>query len=92
MRIKAEFFADLRYKMGEASADLSLEGGTIMDLVAALDGRSGGIFLGLMVEGGKPKELVKILVNGKDIRDLNGLETELEDGDVVSFFPPVAGG
>lgn len=35
---------------------------------------------------------IKILVNGREIRYLDGLETRLKDGDVVAFIPPVAGG
>jgi len=44
------------------------------------------------MEGSRVREMVKILVNGKDIRDLKGLMTELRDGDCISIFPPVAGG
>ena len=46
----------------------------------------------ILMEGDKSKEFVKILVNGKDIRALKGMETELKDGDIISIFPPVAGG
>ncbi len=35
---------------------------------------------------------VIILVNGKHYAHLHGLATPLEETDVVSFFPPVAGG
>jgi len=45
-----------------------------------------------VMEGDKVKEMVKILVNGRDVRELRGLETELSDGDCISIFPPVAGG
>lgn len=33
-----------------------------------------------------------VLVNGKNIGYLSGKKTRLHDGDVVSLFPPVAGG
>lgn len=33
-----------------------------------------------------------ILVNGKNIEHLQGLQTPLEENDVVSIFPPAGGG
>jgi aldehyde:ferredoxin oxidoreductase len=35
---------------------------------------------------------IRVAVNGQDIAFLNGLETELHDGDEVLIVPPVAGG
>jgi molybdopterin synthase sulfur carrier subunit len=92
MKVKAEFFATLRDKVGTACVEVSFNGNTIFDLIAALDEMFGGIFKGLMIEGGELRELVKIIVNGKDIRGIRGLNTELKEQDTVSFFPPVAGG
>lgn len=42
------------------------------------------------LEDSSPKTL--ILVNGKEISILNGLETMLEDGDDVVFIPVLHGG
>ncbi|MEN6409019.1 MAG: ubiquitin-like small modifier protein 1 [Anaerolineaceae bacterium] len=41
---------------------------------------------------GVVSDLVMFLVNGRDIRDLNGIDTPLHEDDVVALFPPVAGG
>ena len=92
MKIRAEFFADLRDKVGAASRDVILNGETVLDLIERLDGIFSGKFRDLMVQGDGLKDLIKILVNGIDIRGLNGLQTRLKEGDVVAFFPPVAGG
>jgi MoaD family protein len=35
---------------------------------------------------------LNILVNGRNIRFLQGHETMLQDGDIVAFLPPVGGG
>lgn len=33
-----------------------------------------------------------MLINGRNIARLNGLETVLKDGDQLTFFPPATGG
>jgi MoaD family protein len=38
------------------------------------------------------QDYVQIMVSGKHIRSLKGLDTELERDDVVAIFPPVSGG
>ena len=45
-----------------------------------------------MYDGDKLGAWVILLVNGHDLRHLQGLETPLRPEDVVSIFPPVAGG
>jgi MoaD family protein len=43
-------------------------------------------------ETGEAKGFLQFLVNGKSAAILNGLQTELEDGDVLAILPPVGGG
>ena len=43
-------------------------------------------------DGDNIREYVNVLVNGRSINFLEGLKTELSDGDEVAIFPPVAGG
>lgn len=38
------------------------------------------------------KEEIKILINGRDIRALNGLETIVKKDDTISIFSAVGGG
>lgn len=92
MKVKAEFFADLRDKVGRPAMELEIAGKTVLDLIEEIDAITGGALIKNVLEGGRLKDLVKVLVNGRDVRGLRGLETELGEGDVVSFFPPVAGG
>ncbi|MDI9644493.1 MAG: MoaD family protein [Candidatus Verstraetearchaeota archaeon] len=92
MKVKAEFFADLRDRVGFAVKEVEFPGNTVLELINEIDASCGGGLSGHLLEGGRLKELVKVFVNGRDVRGLGGLLTELKDGDVVSFFPPVAGG
>jgi molybdopterin synthase sulfur carrier subunit len=41
---------------------------------------------------GEVSSSVVIALNGVDIEALNGLQTNLKDGDIIAIFPPVAGG
>lgn len=91
MAIRVEFFATLRDLLGTNSVELDCAD-TVSDAILALIERFGEVFRDAVMEGDKVKEMVKILVNGRDVRELRGLETELSDGDCISIFPPVAGG
>lgn len=87
-----EFFSVLRDKVGAPEADVGFIGTTVMDLVEALTESHGEFFREEVLEGDGIRSMVKILVNGKDVRGLRGLFTELKEGDTVSIFPPAAGG
>lgn len=65
--------------------------GTVIGLVADLDGKFPGIGERLS-EGGKIRRFVNIYVNEEDIRFLKAEQTEVKDGDEVSIVPAIAGG
>jgi molybdopterin synthase sulfur carrier subunit len=41
---------------------------------------------------GEMHSAIHILINGRDMRYINGWETRVTDKDVVRIFPPVGGG
>jgi len=43
-------------------------------------------------ESGELRRFVNIFVNDEDIRFLQGLDTEIKEGDEVSIVPAIAGG
>jgi molybdopterin converting factor small subunit len=43
-------------------------------------------------EDGKPRSDIVIMINGRNIYFLNGLDTKLKHGDVVLIMPIVVGG
>jgi molybdopterin synthase sulfur carrier subunit len=68
-------------------------GSTLQDLLEILCERFGEAFKNRVFAGNKElKKDLRLLVNGRDIIFLAGLETELHDGDRLSLLPPIAGG
>jgi molybdopterin synthase sulfur carrier subunit len=46
----------------------------------------------LFDDKGHIRDYLKIMLNGEDIRDVDGLDTPLKDGDQVVMFQTIAGG
>jgi MoaD family protein len=46
----------------------------------------------LLDEEGNPRNSVHVLVNGRSIQFLDGLNTPIQEGDRLSLFPAVGGG
>lgn len=44
------------------------------------------------LEKGVAEGYINIIVNGRNIRFLGGLETSLSEGDRIAFLPPIGGG
>lgn len=93
MRVKVKAYATIREAIG-ASAEVKLnEAASVKDLLTELTRSYGKMFSETILgKDGRPLPYVKLLVNGRDIDFLNGIETKLEDRDEVSLFPPVGGG
>jgi molybdopterin synthase sulfur carrier subunit len=74
---------------GAASVDV--EAKNVRDMVEALEKNHPGLKERLMDEKGV-RRFVNLYVGEEDIRFLDGLDTELKDGDEVSVVPAIAGG
>jgi molybdopterin synthase sulfur carrier subunit len=67
-------------------------GSTLRELIQNVDERHPG-FAGQLLEiGGGQRPFVNIYVNDEDVRYLQGLETAVSEGDVISILPAIAGG
>ncbi len=74
---------------GEATA--VVDGATVGEVLDALYDRYGELRSRIAEDGGL-RRFVNVYVGGEDIRFLDGLETEISDGDEVTILPAVAGG
>ncbi len=88
--MKIKYFATLRKITGKEEEDLNFR--NVRDLLNYLLEKYGDNFKQSLYDGNSFKKGVIILKNGKNIIYLNDLDTELDEGDEVSIFPPVAGG
>ena len=79
-------------KLTNNESEVSIEAGTVGDLVDALDVAYSGIAEKLLDEKGDIRRYVNVFVNDEDIRFLDGKGTVLEDGDNISIVPAIAGG
>jgi molybdopterin synthase sulfur carrier subunit len=81
----------LRQLSGGAS-EVSVEGTSVSEALKALDAAHPGFSERLYDESGGLRRFVNVFVADEDIRFLNGTDTVIEAGQVVSIIPAVAGG
>ncbi|MGB0605335.1 MAG: MoaD/ThiS family protein [Candidatus Latescibacterota bacterium] len=79
-------------KLTNNESEVSVEAGSVGDLVDALDAAYSGIAEKLLDEKGDIRRYVNVFVNDEDIRFLDGKGTALKDGDNISIVPAIAGG
>jgi molybdopterin synthase sulfur carrier subunit len=97
LHISVRFFTSLREIVGKKEETLEFPQGqkvTIETVLETLKQRYGKQFVEYVYnrETEEVKGFLQFLVNGKSASTMNGLETMLEDGDVLAILPPVGGG
>ncbi|MFB6470454.1 MAG: MoaD/ThiS family protein [Vulcanisaeta sp. AZ3] len=89
MLVKVVFSAELHELTNETRLVVDLpEGSTVIDLIKSLHKVNKEI-PGLLLRNGNLNDNFIIIVNGRDIQWLNGLNTRLHDGDDVLIAPKV---
>ena len=73
-------------------AEVKVGGSTVGEVLAALDGQFPGFRGRLFDDDGKLRRFVNVFVADEDVRFMQGLDTPITDGQVVSIIPAVAGG
>jgi len=93
MKVKVKLYSLFRLNIKISEVDYEFENtATIKDLINKLDDDFSGYFSEKLLESSEIKTGSIILVNGKNIFHINKLKTKLNDQDIVTLFPPSAGG
>ncbi len=88
-----KFFATLRASLGVGSVDLEHDGPiTVGEALHRVEQQTGKpIMQELFEDDGSMRVGAMVLVDGKNISHLNGLETTVQS-ETLSVFPPAGGG
>lgn len=92
MAITVRIPTPLRKLTNEQDTVTASEGGTLGQLIDALEQQYPGLKERLCDETGELRRFVNIYVNGDDVRFHSGLQTPVEADAEVSIVPAVAGG
>ena len=92
--IKIQFFSLIRILLKREATEIPWsEGDTVQSVLDKTQEQIATPFLHkLLDEQGTAHTGTIILVNRKNILHLQGLQTTIDDNDVLAFFPPGAGG
>lgn len=71
---------------------MEVDGGTVGAVLEGLEAAHPGIKERICEADGTPKRFVNVYYKEEDIRFLQGVDTEVEDGAELSIVPAIAGG
>jgi molybdopterin synthase sulfur carrier subunit len=89
--ITIHVFGQLREYCAGAS-ELLVSARTVRAVLEQLERDEPLLYRNLCDETGSVRRHLNVFVNTENARDLNGVDTTLADGDVVTFLPAVSGG
>ncbi|AFU60509.1 MAG: ThiF family adenylyltransferase [Nitrososphaera sp.] len=90
---KVEFVVPSVLNKGQGEKKIPLEASDLQDAFTKISEQMGDDFKRRVFDhNGKPRSLINIYINGKNMRFGGGLATQLKDGDSVYILPAVAGG
>lgn len=79
-----------RYTGGKGSIDVTA--GNVGEALAALARAYPEVGKNILDDKGQPRNFVNIYLGDEDIRQMNGLETPVKDGQELLLVPSIAGG
>jgi molybdopterin synthase sulfur carrier subunit len=96
MTVTVKFFANTRQLLGKEELTLSLDPSkihSIRDVLLKITNSECNEISTMLIEiTGNSCDTLQVVINGKNISSLDGLETKVQDGDRIMIFPLLAGG
>ncbi len=90
---KVEFVVPSVLNRGQGEKKIPIEASDLQDAFSKIAEQMGDDFKRRVFDhNGKPRSLINIYINGKNMRFGGGMATMLKDGDSVYILPAVAGG
>ncbi len=74
------------------AAQLSISADTVRAALEDLQRSQAALYRNVCDETGTVRRHLNVFVNSDNVRDLNGVDTPLAPGDVVTILPAVSGG
>ena len=74
------------------AVELSIAAPTVRAALENLERSQSALYRNVCDETGKVRKHLNVFVNSDNVRDLNGVDTLLAPGDVLTILPAVSGG
>ena len=74
------------------AAELSISAQTVCDALEVLEQSQPALYRNICDETGTLRQHLNVFINSDNMRDLDGIDTALRAGDVVTILPAVSGG
>ena len=76
----------------QGADEVRAEGDTVAEAMRTLGAACDGLLARVLTPEGEPRQFVNIYLGSRNVRALEGMETPVNEGDVISIVPAVAGG
>lgn len=73
-------------------SEIAAEGGDVGAILSAIGADHPELMERVMKDDGQPREFVNIYLGSDNVRTLDGVNTPVREGDILSILPAVAGG
>jgi len=92
MKLKIKLLKPFSDAVGKSELELDFDGATLEDMLKVLVNRYPRLKKEFYTKTEELTDYMCMFVNDKPISALNGINTELKNGDELLFFIPVSGG